>query len=466
MGKYVRALLPLLIPIVLLLLPVPAGLSVQSWQLFAVYIGAILGLMLRPVPEAVVLLVAIGISGIFFKNTNAVLSGYASASAWLVFTAFMVGQAFVETGLGSRIAYILIGKFGRTTLGLGYVAAVTDFIISPATPSNTARTGGLVYPIFRSLAVTLGSEPGPTAKKLGAYLSLLLYQISLTTATMFITASAANIIGVTFAKSILKIDVTWMQWTQALLPPAFLIFAALPYIVYKLYPPELKHINNKEISQQGLKQIGPATRREKTLVMLFVLAVLGWATGGITNIDATAVAVGFIGACLITGVVKWDSILKAKGAWSTLIWYGGIIGLADGLAKAGFFDWLARLLGKNISFVGYNTLAIYLGLVLLGLSVRYFFASLAPYFATFIPVLFTLGVVAQVPPYALVFLLSAEAEFGCLLTHYGHAVAPVLFGAGYVDQATWWKIGTIITLFCTIVYMTVGMAYWKVLGLW
>jgi len=241
---------------------------------------------------------------------------------------------------------------------------------------------------------------------------------------------------------------------------------SVPYIVYKLYPPEIKQINNREISQQGLKQLGTATRREKTLVMLFVLAVLGWATGGITNIDATAVAIGFIGACLITGVVKWDNILNARGAWSTLIWYGGIISLADGLANARFFDWLAQLLGQNISFVGYNTFVIYTGLLLLGLSVRYFFASLAPYFATFIPVLFTLGVIAQIPPYALVFLLSAEAEFGCLLTHYGHAVAPVLFGAGYVDQTTWWKIGTIITLFCAIVYMTVGMAYWKMLGLW
>ena len=140
--------------------------------------------------------------------------------------------------------------------------------------------------------------------------------------------------------------------------------------------------------------------------------------------------------------------------------------MADGLAKTGFFTWLSQLLGKNLSFVGYDPYVIYLGLLVMSLSVRYFFASLAPYYATFIPVLFTLGVVAQVPPYALVFLLAAEAEFGCLLTHYGNAVAPVLFGPGYVDQTTWWKIGTIITIFCSIVYMTVGMGYWKLLGLW
>jgi DASS family divalent anion:Na+ symporter len=422
--------------------------------------------MLRPVPEAVVLLVTIAISSIFFKNTSLVLAGFASTTAWLVFSAFMLGQAFVETGLGKRIAYLLIGKLGRTTLGLGYVAAFTDLIISPATPSNTARTGGLVYPIFRSIAVTLDSEPGPSARRIGSYLSLLLYQISITTASMFLTASATNLLVTTFANSILKVNITWMQWAQAIFPPAFIILLTLPYIVYKLYPPELKVINNKEIAQRGLAESGPITRREITLAVLFLLALLGWATGSITKIDATAVAVGFVAACLVTGVVSWENLLNAKGAWSTFIWYGGIISLADGLTKAGFFTWLTKVLSASVNFAGYNTYMVLLGLLILSLVVRYFFASLAPYCTTFLPVLFTLGLVANVPPLPLIFLLGASSEFGCLLTHYGNAVAPVLYAPGYVDQATWWKVGTMITLLCAVFYMTVGLSYWKLIGLW
>src|SRR5208337_1443421 len=109
------------------------------------------------------------------------------------------------------------------------------------TPSNTARTGGLVYPIFRSLAVTLGSEPGPTSGLIGGFLSLLMYQISITTAHVFLTASATNLIVTSFAKSILGVDVSWMQWAQAIAPIALLILLLLPLIVYKLYPPEIKH---------------------------------------------------------------------------------------------------------------------------------------------------------------------------------------------------------------------------------
>ncbi len=465
-GRMWKIAVTVLVPIALLLMPVPAGLTAGAWKLFALYMGAIFGIMLRPAPEPVVLLTVLSISSIYLGNIGVALSGYATTTAWLVFSAFMVGQAFADTGLGKRVAYILIGKMGRTTLGLGYVAALTDLIISPATPSNTARTGGLVYPIFQSLAVTMGSEPGPTARRIGSYLSLLLYQISLTTGGLFITALSTHALILSFAKSILKIEISWMQWAQATLVPGLLLLALVPYLVYKLYPPEIKQINNTEIASRGLAEMGPMSRQEKTLAVIFVLAIVGWATGNITKIDSTAVAIAFITACLVTGVVSWDSILRCKGAWSTFMWYGGIISLANGLSSAKFFAWFGSLLGKNISFAGYDTTMVLIGLLLLSLVVRYFFASQAAYVSTFIPVLFTLGLLAKVPVLVLAMLLGVSSVFGSMLTHYGNAVGPVLFGAGYVDQVTWWKIGTVICIVSAIVYTVIGLPYWKLIGLW
>lgn len=466
MNKLSRILITVAIPLAILLIPVPAGLSVAAWRLFALYIAAILGIMFRPYPDPVILLAVIAVSSLWLNNIGVALAGYASTTTWLVFTAFMVGQAFSDTGLGKRIAYILIGKMGRTTLGLSYVAALTDLVLSPATPSTTARTGGLVYPIFRSIASTLGSEPGPTAGRLGAFLSVLLYQISMATGALFITALATHPMVVSFAKDLLKIDITWMLWAKAMAVPGFIVLAVTPYLVYKMFPPEIKQIDNQEIANRGMAEIGPMSVKEKILAGLFVLAIIGWSTGSITKINSTAVAVGFVAACLVTGVVSWESLLKCKGAWSTLIWYGGIISLADGLAKAKFFVWFAGALGKSISFDGYGTLTVLLGLLALSLVVRYFFASQAAYVSSLIPVFFTIGLVAKVPVFPLALLLGASSVFGSQLTHYGNAVGPVLFGPGYVDQVTWWKIGTVMVVVNCIVYLGVGLPYWKLLGLW
>lgn len=454
------------VPVVISLLAPPNGLALKAWYLFALYIAAILGLMLRPLPEPAVILIVLGLSSVVLQNTNSLLLGYANSVTWLVFSAFMVSAAFIKTGLGRRIAYLLIGRFGSSSLGLGYVAALTDLVLSPATPSNTARTGGIVYPIFRSIALSLNSEPGPSARIIGAYLTLLLYEISLSTSYVFMTAVAPNGLIASFANKILKVQIDWMTWFQAAAAPGLLCLLIIPWLVYKLYPAQIGKIDNKYIAAQGIKELGPLSRNEIILIILFILAITGWATGTITKIDATAVAIGFLAACLATRIIQWEDLVTSHSAWNTLVWYGGIIGLADSLAQVKFFDWMAKFLGSTLNFSGYNQVVILAVLLFCSVAVRYFFASMAAYVTTMIPVFFTIGLVANVPIMPLAFLISFSAAYGSLLTHYGGAAGAVLYGPGYVDQVTWWKVGAAVVAVSVIVHLVVGLPYWHMLGYW
>ncbi len=462
----IRWLALLAVPAAILTMPVPAGLTAEAWKLFAVYCAAILGLIIRPAVESIVLLAVVAM-GSFILPVGKMLSGFGNSTVWMVFSAFLISQAFADTGLGKRVAHIMIGRFGKSALGLVYSAALTDLLLSPATPSNTARSGGIVYPIFRNVAGALGSEPGATGRKIGSFLTLAMYGISMTTSSLFITACAPNALMVSFAKNILKVDVSWIQWAVALFLPGILMLAVVPYIIYKLYPPEMKAIDNAEaMSKQGLAELGPVSVKEKLLMLFFGLAIVGWSTGSITKIDATTIALAFFSLCTIFKLISWDSVLANKGAWSTLMWYGGIIGIANALAGAKFFTWLADITAKNVQLAGYNAYIVLFVLLVVSLLVRYVFASMGAYVGAFIPVLFALGLVAQAPVLPLVFLISASAAYGCLLTHYGGAVGPVLFGTGYVDQKTWWKVGAILVAVNVVVYMTLGLGYWKVISLW
>ncbi|EBY2753797.1 DASS family sodium-coupled anion symporter [Salmonella enterica subsp. enterica serovar Morehead] len=455
-----------LIPLLLLFFNAPVGLSPKAWTMFPFYITAILGIMLRPVPDAAVLLIVLGIYSAGFNGLTVSLSGFSSGTTWLVFSAFLIGQAFVGTGLGRRIAYLLIGKFGRTSLGLGYAAAITDLAICPATPSNTARSGGIVYPIFRSLSVALGSEPDQSPRRIGAYFSLAMYQISLCSGIVFMTGLASNLLVLNFTKGVLGLDVTWAQWFKCFSVPGLVTLALAPLVVYKLYPPELKVIDNKPIAEKGLAELGPMKLQEKLLLFFFLLAVIGWATTSITRINATAVALGFVAACLATGVMSWENLSKDRSAWATLMWYGGILSLAGGLSREGFFKWLGETLSLYINLDGVNPMLVLLVLLIVSIVVRYLFASLAAYVTSILPVLYTLGLIGKVEPYLLFLVLSASSSFASLLTHYGNAAGPVLYGAGYVNQGSWWKVGTIMMCVCIVVYAVIGMPYWKLLNLW
>ena len=148
------------------IIPTPEGLSVVGWHLFGVYVATIVAIILKPFALPVILLAGVAISSIIIgitpgeqwfdaKNNKMleialeekdVLGGYKSSTTWLVFAAFAMSTAFVATGLGKRIAYLLIGGLGSTTLRLGYVNACLDLLISPAMPSVTARAGGIIFP--------------------------------------------------------------------------------------------------------------------------------------------------------------------------------------------------------------------------------------------------------------------------------------------------------------------------------
>lgn len=461
-----------LIPLIIFLIPPPEGLPLLAWRLFGLYLTAIVGLVLKPYSEPVILLASVAASAVTIGNTavpkeqtikmGQVLSGYQSGTTWLVFAAFTLSAAFVTTGLGKRIAYYLIGKMGSTTLGLGYVTVFLDLLIAPATPSNTARAGGIVFPIINSVASALGSEPGTSPRKAGHYLMINIYMVTKTTSYMFLTAMAPNALALSMMAPILKIDLSWGQWALAAAVPGLLCLLLTPLIIYFCYPPELKKVNNKEISAKGLQELGPMKQSEKMLAVLFLLALGGWVFSKQLHIDASTVALCVMAAALVINVVSWDDVLKNKGGWNTLIWYGGIIGLSSTLTKAGFFAWLADTLQANLNFGDHNTLAL-LAILFLSVAIRYLFASGGAYVAAMVPVFATVGAVAGANPMLLALGLLFSNAYGGAMTHYGGAAAPIIFGAGYNDTKSWWIVGAIIGFGSLIVHCTIGIAWWEFL---
>lgn len=129
---------------------------------------------------------------------------------WFIISAFIICKAFVITGLGKRIAYLLLKRYGKNTLTTGYLMMVTDTVLAPATGSNMSRSGGITYPIFRNIAEALGSKPDDGSRKIGAYLTILMYVVSMGTSSLFLTGMATNSITVSLANEIMKVNLEWM----------------------------------------------------------------------------------------------------------------------------------------------------------------------------------------------------------------------------------------------------------------
>jgi len=442
----------------------PEGLKPQVWQLFGIYLATIVGLVLKPFPVPITVLLGVATSSILLSNTKDVLAGYSNTALWLIFAAFALSVAFGKTGLGHRIAYHLVRAFGSTTLRLGYVTAFLDMILSPATPSNTARAAGIVYPINLSIAEAVGSYPGESAKKAGAYLLQNGYFATKVTSFLFATAMAPNYLALDFITKLTGVSLNWAQWAAAMFVPGFIMLMLIPLIGYMYERPSVKDIDNKKIAADGLAELGPMKASEKGLIVIALLAITGWILPTFDiKIDATAVAIVAMIATFVCGIISWDDLLKTKAAWNTLIWFGGILGLSSALTKGKFFEWLAKYLEAHMNF-GLDPFMMLILISIISVVVRYFFASGTAYISAMLPVFLIVGINAGIDPTLLAFIMIGTNAYGGSVTHYGAAPGPIIFSAGYNNVKDWWTVGLISAVVCLVLNYVIGIPWWKITG--
>lgn len=466
MNNMVRSLVVLVIGAAIWLTPVPAGLKPEAWKLMAIFVSTILGFILQPLPIGSLAFISVtftALSGVL-KPAEA-LSGFSNGTIWLIVSAFLFAKGFIKTGLGRRIAYVLIRALGDSTLKLGYTIVLSDLIISPATPSNTARAGGILFPIVKSLSTAFGSEPGSTARRVGAYLMQTAYQGNTITSAMFMTAMAGNPLIASLAANTLKINISWGLWATAALVPGLLSIIVVPYLLYKFYPPEVKKTPEaKALAAKELEQMGAMSRGEKIVAAVFVGALVLWSTSQYTKLDATVVAMLAVTVMMITKVLEWKDVLTETGAWDTLIWMGALIGLADYLSKLGFIPWFAKLV--SASMVGVPWMQAFVILLVIYMYAHYGFASLVAHITAMYAAFAAVAVAAGAPAFLVALALAYMSNLCMSLTHYAAGPAPIYFGAGYVDQGTWWKIGFLVSVVNMIIWVGIGSFWWKLLGLW
>ena len=445
--------------------PAPEGVQAEAWQLLAIFLATIAGLVLQPVPMGAV--VIMGLTATVFTGTLPIrdaLIGYQSPTVWLIVSAFLFARCLNKTGLGRRIAFVFIAMFGHKTLGLGYALGLADLVLAPGIPSGTARTGGVLFPVVRSLCSAYDSEPGPSSKRIGEFLMMTTYQIHSVTCAMFLTAMVANPLMRDLARAVADVEITWGGWALAASVPGVVSFVALPILVYVMVKPEIRRTPEaSDLAQAELTGMGPMSRQERSVLAVFGGVFLLWVTGSWTGLHATAVA--FLGLCvlIVFDVISWDDVLDERSGWNALVWFGGLVSMATMLSNLGLTEWFSGFVGGYME--GWPWLPVMAILVLVYLYAHYFFASLTAHVtALYAPFLAT-AVAAGAPPYLAALTLAFYSSLCASLTHYAGGPSALFWGAGYTDIKGWWSVGFAISVLFVAVWMGIGPLWWRTLGL-
>lgn len=466
MNKVLSWIIPIVVGLAIYFTPAPAGITTQAWHLLGIFAFTILGFILQPLPLGAVAFIAVTAASMTGTlKMGEALSGFANSSIWLIVAAFLFSRGFIKTGLGKRIAYNLVNLLSGSTLKLSYALLLSDLVLAPATPSNTARCGGVIYPIARSLSSAFKSEPDQGPRKMGAFLMQSIYQSDTITSAMFLTSMAGNPLIATLVAQSFGYQVSWMMWFVAAIVPGAVALIVMPLVLYKLYPPEIKDTSSvKGLITEELEKMGKMTKQEWIMLGVFILALVLWATAQFSGLNETAIAFLGISILLVTTVLDWQDVIQEKGGWNTLMWMGTVMCLATFLNKLGLIHVFVQTIGAQ--FDGFSWIYTLIALAIIYLYAHYVFASLTVQVAAMYIAFVSIALAAGAPVYPTIFVFAFFSNLCMSLTQYAAGPAPVVFGAGYITQGKWWQLGFIASVVNIIIWLGIGFAWWKLIGLW
>jgi len=459
---------------ILWFIPVPSGLETYigslpasdlkftpqtSWHLFAIFITAIFAVILNSMSIFTASILAV--SAVILTGTltaSQAFSGFAEDWILLIIVAFLIARGVIKSGLGKRIAFIIIRKFGKTSLGLSYSIIAADMFIAPAFPSNTARSG-VLFPIVNALASDSGSKVADgTRKKLGSFLMMSSMAGLTISSSLWLTAMAANPAGAKMAKEF-GVNITYGSWAMAAVVPVLVLYFLIPRVLMKVYPPEVKETPDApKVAQDALDTMGPVHRNEWIMAGVFVGMVGLWiASSFVPEINKTAVAFLGLGILMLTNIFTMKDLSGEGQALGTLVWFAILYAMSVYLNKFGFMGWVGDNAATMVA--GMSWPIAYVVLIISYVLIHYFFVSQTAQMLALFTVFLGVAVEAGVPAELMALMLLFATNFNAIITPQGSSANVIYVGSGYLEPGEIYRVGGIVTFVNTIVFLTVGTAW-------
>eukprot|EP00401_Gymnodinium_catenatum_P003827 CAMPEP_0117468376 /NCGR_PEP_ID=MMETSP0784-20121206/6144_1 /TAXON_ID=39447 /ORGANISM="" /LENGTH=556 /DNA_ID=CAMNT_0005262383 /DNA_START=50 /DNA_END=1716 /DNA_ORIENTATION=- len=442
-------------------MPVPVDLDPKAWSMLALFAATIYGVVSEPLPPPAVALsvLAVGI----VTGTLTFEQGVAAFSdevIWMVLLASFLSLGFTKTGLGNRFAFHVVRALGGTTLSLCYGLNVCEACVAAAMPSSGARSVGVFFPIVTSVARASGSDPDDgTERRSGAFLIQASFQNTPNSSCLWLTGCSVNLLCLRLGAQLGYAVPTFRQWFWLTSMPALLAIALVPLVAYALLPPEAKVTPALPTqAAKKLQEMGPMTQDEWVMSGVMAMMIVLWASSG--NVGLTPVATALLGLAILFcwGVLTWDDCVASKGSWTTFVWFAVLVGMSGMLNSLGIVDWLCRSIAMRISDIGMTGSPAFLALLFAYFFSHYFFASQVAHVGALYQPVCALMVRTGTPPGIAVMSLAIASNLFATLTPYASVQAPIFYGARYVSQADWYRLGMAFAIFHLATWLVVGGA--------
>jgi di/tricarboxylate transporter len=270
-----------------------------------------------------------------------IFAGFASSALWLVFGCLVIGNAVQATGLGRRLARVLVGRLGGSYRRIVHGTIALAIALAFLVPAALGRIMILV-PVFAALAGELGfgrDRPGRTGVLLAVSFGTILPAFAI------LPANLPNMVLLGVSETLYGISPSYASWLLLHFPVLGLLYAlVLAELICRLFPDQ-----PDRRSSAAAAALPPWSGAELRLLAILLLALVLWATDSVHGVSPGWVALAAALICMLPGIGVLDPRSFESGtSFSTLFYVAGLLGMvslfdASGLAGvlgARALDWL------------------------------------------------------------------------------------------------------------------------------
>ena len=441
----------LLVFVVILLLPVPEGLSEAAWKTAAVTLLMGIWWISEAIPISVTALLPIVLFPILgIISVSESTSPYANPLIFLFMGGFILAIAMQKWQLHKRVAIGIV-----SLVGVNPSSIIIGFIIASAFlsmwVSNTA-TAIMMLPIAVSILDLLDNKE--SGKKINFEIVLILciaYACNIGGMGTLI-GTPPNALLAAFLFENYGIEISFMQWMMVGVPCMLISLPTMYFILTKLvYPVRIETLpGGKEIIQAQVKELTKISSQEKKVAAVFVIAALSWIfrpllvnfLPGLSDAGiaiAASVALFLIPSKKGGGLLVWSDTIKLP--WGVLILFGGGLSMASAISSTGLATWIGAGIGSLNTWPIVLIIFIVVGLMVFLTEMTSNTASTA----AFLPILASVAIGLGENP----LLLAIPAVFGASCAFMLPVATPpnaIVYGSGKITIPEMSKAGLWLNL--------------------
>ncbi len=275
--------------------------------------------------------------------------------------------------------------------------------------------------------------------------------------TLWLTAMAANPAGAKMAKEV-GIDISYGSWALAASVPVLVLYFLVPWVIFKIYPPEIKETPEASaIAQEALDKMGTVHKNEWIMAGTFIGMVTLWVMSGSWGLDKTAVAFLGLGILMLSNIFTLDDLRGEGNALGTLVWFSILYAMSKYLNELGFMGWVGEHISNSVA--GFSWPVVYVSLIVGYVLIHYFFVSQTAQMLALFSVFLGVAIQAGVPAEMMTYMLLFATNFNAIITPQGSSANVIYTGSGYIEAGEVYKVGGIVTLVNTTIFLTIGTAW-------